>query len=455
MINSVTRPITFIRNLINKGHQRSVNARKNILLSFLIKGGSIAVSLVSVPITIRYVNPDQYGIWLTLSSLVSWFSFFDIGFGNGLRNRFAEAKARGEHELARIYVSTTYAILTLIGGGVLLIFVCVNPFLDWSVILNAPRGMAGELGLLALIVFGFFCFDFVLQLIVTILNADQQPARASLFNFLASLLSLAIVFVLTKTTRGSLIYLGLSFVCTQLIVLLGASFWFFSGKYKMYAPSLKFVRFRYARNLMSLGVKFFIIQIAFIIVYETTIIIIAQLAPEQVTPYNIAFKYFSVIPMVFGIIMVPYWSAFTEAYVKEDFEWIRSSIRNLVRIWVLFSVGGLVMLLFANKVYLLWVGPEVRVSFRLSMIILLYIIINAWCTIFSIFLNGVGKLRLQFYSGLIGALVNIPLAIFLGNQMGSAGVVLSTAILGMISAVWSPIQYRKIINKTARGIWNK
>jgi O-antigen/teichoic acid export membrane protein len=455
MMNSITKPIAFIKSFINKGHDRSINAKKNILASFFIKGGSIAISLVSVPLTITYVNPNQYGIWLTLTSLVSWFSFFDIGFGNGLRNRFAEARARGEEELARIYVSTTYAILGLISMLVLITFLCVNPFLDWSKILNAPSEMTNQLSLLALIVFGFFCFDFVFQLIATIVNADQQPARASLFNFVASLLSLIIIFILTKTTKGNLIYLGLSFVGTHLVVLLIASFWLFSTKYKAYAPSLKYIKFIYARKLMSLGVKFFVIQIAFIIVYETSIIIIAQLFPEQVTPYNIAFKYFSVIPMVWGIFLTPFWSAFTEAYVKEDYAWIRTSIRNLIRVWILFSIGGIVMLIFSNKIYSLWVGQDIKVPFYLSAAIAGYIIINAWCTIFVIFLNGVGKLKIQFYSSLIGAIINIPIALFLGKQLGSTGVVLSIAILSVTTAICYPIQYYKIINKTAKGIWNK
>jgi O-antigen/teichoic acid export membrane protein len=455
MIDWLKQPVTFIKNAINKGQDRSVKAKKNILASFLIKGGSIAISIVSVPLTLHYVNQTQYGIWLTLTSLVSWFSFFDIGFGNGLRNKFAEAKAKDEHELARVYVSTTYAILTIISASVLLLFAVINPFLNWSVILNAPAGMAGELGILALIVFGYFCIDFVLQLIAIILNADQQPAKASFFNFLASFLSLIIIFILTKTTNGNLIYLGVSFVGTQLLVLLAAGSWFFSKKYKMYAPSLKFVRFKYARNLMTLGLKFFLIQIAFIILYETTIIIIAQLfGPEQVAPYNIAFKYFSVIPMVFGIIMTPFWSAYTEAYVKKDFDWIRATMKKLKAAWVLLSAASIVMLLFSNFVYKLWVGAEIKVPFLLSAAIAGYIIANAWCTIFSVFLNGVGKLKLQLYSSLIGALINIPLALFLGKQIGITGVVLSTLLLAVGNALWSPIQYRKIMNGTATGIWN-
>jgi O-antigen/teichoic acid export membrane protein len=454
MLSTLTKPVSYIKNLVNKGHDRSINAKKNILASFIIKGGSIAVSLISVPLTIHWVHPDQYGIWLTLSSLVSWFSFFDIGFGNGLRNKFAEAKAKGEHELARIYVSTTYAILSIISGFILVLFIFINPFLDWAVILNAPRTMTAELGLLALIVFGFFSIDFVLQLIATILNADQQPAKASLFSFLGGLLSLIIIFILTQTTKGNLIYLGLSFVGTQLVVLLVATVWLFSGKYKAYAPSFKFVHFKYARNLMSLGMKFFIIQIAFIVVYETTIIIIAQLDQSQVTPYNIAFKYFSVLPMVFGIILVPFWSAYTEAYVKKDFDWIRNSMRHLIKIWVVMLVVVIAMLALADKVYYLWVGDVVKVPFMLSLVIAAYIIINAWCTIYSVFLNGVGKLKLQLYSGIIGALINIPIAIWLGKTMGVTGVVLASLILAAGNALWSPVQYKKIMNNTATGIWN-
>lgn len=451
-----TKPLAFINSLLNKGHTRSVNAKKNILASLVIKGCSIAISLVMVPLTIHYVNPTKYGIWLTLSSMVSWFGFFDIGFGNGLRNKFAEAKAKGQHKLARIYVSTTYAILIIIIGAILLLFFCINPFLDWTKILNTPSDMAEELSALAIIIFLYFCMQFVLQLITTILNADQRPAKASFFNFLGSLLSLIIIFILTETTKGNLIYLGLSFAFTQIVVLGASSIWYYTHEYKLYAPSIRFVRFKFARNLMSLGLKFFIIQISFVVLYETSVIIIAQLfGPAEVTPYNIAYKYFSVFPMVFGIIMIPFWSAYTEAYVKKDFDWIRSSMNRLIKIWLLFSVGALVMLFFSEKIYALWVGKEIKVPFMLSATIVLYIVINAWNAIFSVFLNGVGKIKLQLYFAIIGALLNIPLAIFLGNKIGISGVVLSTCLIAIINAVWSPMQYYKIINNKAKGIWAK
>ncbi len=449
-------PVTFIKGYLNKGHSRSVNAKKNILASFLIRGGSIVISLLLLPLTLHYVNQTQYGIWLTLSSIITWFSFFDIGFGNGLRNKFTEAVSRGEHELARIYVSTTYAILIIIISIILLLFFVINPFLNWASILNTSPQMAGELKILALIVFVFFCIQFVLQLITTILTANQQPAKASFFNFLGGLFSLIIIFILTKTTQGNLIYLGTALSFTPVFVLALASVWCFFGAYRKYTPSIKFVKFTYARDLMSLGLKFFIIQIAFVILYQTSNIIIAQLfGPAQVTPYNIAYKYFGIIPMIFGIVLVPFWSAFTEAWSTKDIGWIEDTMKKLKLLVLLVLIVTIVMLVFANFVFKLWVGNEILVPITLSAVMAMYVVLNAWNSIYSNFLNGVGKIKLQLYISLLGSLINIPLAIYLGKSLGIYGVVLSTTIISLVSAVLLPIQYNKIIKDKAQGIWVK
>jgi O-antigen/teichoic acid export membrane protein len=447
---------SILYRFINRGHHRSINARKNILASLLIRGGSIIISLLFVPLTIDYINPGRYGIWLTLSSIVGWFGFFDIGFGNGLRNKFAEAVARDEHELARIYVSTTYAVLSMIIAIILVIFLVINPLLDWTKILNAPVDMQDELSKLALIVFGFFCLQFVFQLITILLTASQKPAKASLFNLLGSFLSLVIIFILTKTTSGNLIALGLTLGAAPVFTLALASLWFYNSSLKKYAPSFSRIRFKYAKDLMSLGMKFFLIQVASVILYQTSNIIIAQISgPVSVASYNIAYKYFGIIPMVFSIIMMPYWSAFTEAWVKNDLAWIKNTVNSLVKLWLGIALLTIIMLVFSKTVYKLWVGEKVLVETSISVVIAIYVVMNAWCSIFSQFLNGVGKIKLQLYSGVIGALINIPLAVFLGKQLGVYGVILSTCLIAIASAIWSPVQYYKLIHQKARGIWNK
>lgn len=106
--------------------------------------------------TIDYINPTKYGIWLTLSSIIAWLSYFDLGFAHGFRNRFAEAKAKGDIRLAKEYVSTTYAVLFLLFSVILLITLMVNKYLNWSSILNIDAVYNEELH----IVFGLLaCFS--------------------------------------------------------------------------------------------------------------------------------------------------------------------------------------------------------------------------------------------------------------------------------------------------------
>jgi O-antigen/teichoic acid export membrane protein len=437
---------------------RTIRARKNIAASFLIKGASIAIGLILFPMTISYLNPTKYGIWITLSSLVAWFSFFDIGLGNGLRNKLAEALAVNDKKLAKVLISTAYAILIIIVFILLVVFFSVNPFLNWNSILNANTEdtAPSELTFLAIIIFSFFSMNFVLRLIRTILEAHQRPAFSSFFDLLGKVISLVSVFVLVRTTDGSLLLLAFAISLSPFIVLTFASVYFFNSKYKMYRPSINHVDFSKARTLFSLGVKFFIIQIAVILLYQTNNIIITQIiGPSEVTTYNVAFKYCSVITMGLTIIVTPYWSAITDAWTNEEFDWIRNAINKLILIFVFVVFVAIVMLLMSETVYKYWIGDSVQVPFFTTLFVTVWIIANAWNNIFAIFLNGVGKVKLQLLLGIGCAIVNVPLAIFLGKYYGMSGILVSNIILSVIQVFIYPIQYRKLINHRAVGIWNK
>ncbi len=456
MINQVTSVFHFLQKSVNKGHQRSVKAKKNILASFIIKGGSIAISLILVPLTLTYVNDTSYGIWLTLSSIVGWFSFFDIGFGHGLRNKFAESIAKGEFELARKYVSTTYAILSGVIGIVLILFAGINPFLSWSHLLNTPMEMEQELKVLALIVFSFFCLKFVLKLITTVLTANQEPAKASLFNFIGSLFSLLVIFILTKTTEGNLIYLGAALSFTPVLVLVTSSIWFYTHDYRRYAPSFKTIDFSLAKDLMSLGTKFFIIQIGALVLFSTNNVIISQLfGPKEVTPFNIAYKLFSVVTMGFGIVVTPLWSAFTDAYTRGEYDWIKGTLVKIRKIWVLASLASVLLIFASPYLYQIWIGDSVEVPFSLSVAMSTFVIASIWQTMHVFFLNGIGKVKLQLILVSISALINIPIAIFLGKHFGLVGITLTSTLIFAIMGGFFSIQTHKLLNNTATGIWSK
>ena len=210
------------------------------------------------------------------------------------------------------------------------------------------------------------------------------------------------------------------------------------------------------KDLFSLGTKFFIIQIAGVLLYETNNIIISQLfGPAEVTPYNIAFKYFNIIMMFFIIVITPFWSAFTEAWIKKEFEWIKSIVQKLLNIWRLIILIVILMLIISPWVYQVWIGEHISIPFGLSALVGLCVLSNCWNGIFSHFLNGIGKIRLQLYMSAFVAFMNIPTAIFLGKELGIIGVLASNLLFALVQAIIAYLQYSRLITQRAIGIWNQ
>ena len=444
---------------VNRGHTRSIKAKKNIITSIFIKGGSIGITLLLVPLTINYVNAERYGLWLTISSIVAWFSFFDIGLTQGLRNKFAGAKAKGDDESAQIYVSTAYAALGIIFLVLWGIFLLVNQLLDWSDMLNVSAEYSNEISLLAVIVFTYFCLQFVLRIITTIITADQEPAKASLIDLIGQVAALLIIGILVQTTEGSLVYLGLALCIAPIIALAGANIFFFSGKYKSYKPSFAKVKFSHAKSLFNLGGIFFIIQIAGIVQFElANIIILRNFGPVDVTDYNIVYKYFGVLNMTFMIFLSPFWSASTEAFLKGDLGWIRNSIKKYNFLNILFIIAGLIMLLLSNTVYTLWLGEgTVDISFELSLWGLIYFSTMMFGNKYVSFLNGISALRIQFYTSIFSPFVFIGLVLLFLNyfKMGVYALFMASVFANINGYILAPVQYYMVIVKNKKGLWLK
>ena len=110
--------------------------RNNILLSCFVKIVGLWVSFLIVPITLTYLAPEQYGIWMTLSSILFWFSFFDVGLGNGMRNYLAEAIAEKDSKKGQTYLTTTLIMISTIALFIALLIVCLAFTLNFNKVFN-------------------------------------------------------------------------------------------------------------------------------------------------------------------------------------------------------------------------------------------------------------------------------------------------------------------------------
>lgn len=113
---------------------RSDERHRRIALTSASGVGSRAIAsvtlLVSLPLTVRYLGEERYGLWMTIGSLVSVLGITDLGLGYGLIARVAEADGRQDREHAAGAVATAFLLLSAVAVGILLVAGVAYPWID-------------------------------------------------------------------------------------------------------------------------------------------------------------------------------------------------------------------------------------------------------------------------------------------------------------------------------------
>lgn len=436
-------------------NERSKRTFINIILSLVLKGGSVLIGFILVPLTLDYLSSYEYGIWLTLSSIIGWINICDVGLGYGLRNKLTEALANGEKEKAKTYISTSYLGLSAIMVVALFVALIINHFLNWYNILNVSPKAVANLSEIVAVILSLFCVKLIVGLIGNIFMARQQSSANNLITFAGDLFALIAIYMCKCLIPGSLLVVAIILSSSTIVTSLGISLWLFS-KHPELSPSFTYYKHHYFKDLMGLGIKFFIIQIYCIILFQSSNLLISNMfGPEEVTRYNIASKIFSIASMSFLIIMTPYWAAVTDAYVKQDYNWIKSQLRRLMSIWAFICVGIIIITAFSSFIYKIWIGNKVTIPFSLTALCGLYSAVATFSSIWTTFINGMGKTKLQIILAIISSILYIPTAIICGKLIGISGIVLALSFWMGLNTVFFAIQCFKLTNQTAEGVWAK
>lgn len=449
---------TQIRKKFIGTDSRSKKMYKNTVAMIGIRGVSMILTLISAPIMLHHVDRADYGVLLTLTSIVGWVGYMDVGLGNGLRNKLPEFLAKGDFHSAKKIVSSCYVTLAIYVALIIVIFLMVSPFVDWLGVLNSPTSDAGEIRGLTNVVFIAFCIQFLFGLINSILFAYQMPAFQSLFTFVGQFIALiALVIQVYVFDVTSVLQIGaVNSMIPSLVLFLG-SIGLFRTKLKEIAPSFKLFEFKSVGSILSLGLKFFVLQMITIVLFQANSIIIARVvSPEAVVEYNLAFKYVSLLTMIFTIVITPVWSATTDAYVRKDFAWINKTISLSRKVCIASIFIGVLMVLASKFVYGIWLGKgTIDINYSTTSLILLYISFEMLYKVYGTIINGTGKVFAQIILTGVIAIIYIPLAILLGKLFGLSGVLIANAIVFALNYLWSKVQCNKLISQTATGIWNK
>jgi len=296
----------------------------------------------------------------------------------------------------------------------------------------------------------------IINVLSSVIAAFQKVALSSVFPVIGNFFSLIVIYLFTKLYPPSLLRLAVVISVMPILVGVVASVILFSSQFKKVAPSFKLIDRMYIKDLFSLGLRFFIIQIQVVVIFQTTNILISNLSgSNDVTSYNIAYKYIGIGLMVYNIILAPLWPAFTDAYTRKDYAWMRSMYSKMIKVYLSSVISIVFMVLVSPFVYELWIGDKAEISFLMTILVAVYVVLNSWDSLQVMILNGIGAVKLQVYVTMIGLICHIPLSLGIGNYIGGYGVVISMIIITLIYLSFFTVQVRKILNNKANGIWIK
>ena len=434
------------------------NILVNILGAFLVKGGSMLLTLFLLPAYLKFFgNDDILGIWYTILSIINWVLVFDLGIGNGLRNKLPKALADKNDREAKTLVSSTYfssaAVVVFLG----IIGSIVIHLINWNQILNIDENelSAATLTYAIQIVFIGVLIQFVLKLVTSILYAIQ---RSGLVNFL-TLLSNVIIFIVIKIlppgdTESSLIAISYFNILAVNLPLLVASMILFLGKLKAVRPSLKFWSKETTKAVLKIGLTLLWLQLIFMVISSTNeFLITAFCSPAAVVEYQVYFKIFNSVAAICSLVLIPIWSAVTKAQVEKSYDWIKKTYKLLLGFSILALLVLLAIVLVLQPVVNFWLKEDAitvtttyGVIFALSGFIFLVHNVNTAIG------NGFSYFKPQIVLMTLAAVLDIPLAwVFVQLTGGMIGVVLANIIVLLPFEILEPVFFFRYINKLIKA----
>lgn len=391
---------------------------------------TILLSFISLPLTIHYLGPDRYGVWVTIITTTAWIAVLEFGLTDTLTNTIATSHATGDREVAARHTANALAITFIFACLLFAIGAFIWPYLDWMRIFNVRAGVnASEIRNTITVA----CLLILLAPICTIgakiLSGYQQTHTANLVTAVAAMLSVGGLLLglylrlsmpmLFLCTTG---FVTLSGVITLIWVLFIAKPWL--------RPRMDYLSVSLSKQLLATGAPFFLIRIAGIVVFSTDNLIISHfLGADHVTPYSVGMRLVTCAQLIPSFLFPSLWASYAESAALGDIAWIhRTYTRTMRYTMVIVSAILVVIALFGRWIIAVWAGQVAVPSEPLLLGMCIWTIIWGITNVQSCLLGALGRTRIQAVSGMIAAVFNLVLSIMLVQRIGAIGVIASTVI---------------------------
>ena len=431
--------------------QNNKNLVVNVCSSFLIRGAGMLLSLLSLPLYLRFFDNNQVlGLWFTILSVLNWVLSFDLGIGNGLRNHLTEALVIKDFNKCKQLISSAYCMLGVISLIIYVLCISLSGFVNWNGFFNIDNSVISSQSLHTnvIIIFTGIIVSFLLRIVNSIIYALQKPAVNNAIHLLTSVL--IVVFLLVASTgtieqnlrsmsMAYAIIINVPLVITTICV-------FYKTRLKECKPNFSYVTRDAGMSVLSLGVMFLLLQIMYMVITVTNEWFIGHFYdPKYCVDYQVYFRLFSIFSSVFSLALIPLWSAITAAKASKNFSWIIKLTHLLYVLVGVFALVQIAVLPFMQQIVDFWLKDNaMKITNTTSVWFCIYSIMFLWIAVQSTIVNGLGSLKLQLIGYSFAMIFKVAFVLLFAAFSTNWIIVLIGTIIGLLPyCILQPIYIKK------------
>jgi O-antigen/teichoic acid export membrane protein len=401
--------------------------RRSAVASAAAKALSIFTALISVPLTLKYLGAERYGMWLTLSGFASMLSFADLGIGAGVTNAVAAADGRGDQAAMRAVVASGFLTLSGVAAAIMVALFISYPLVNWAAIFNVSSPLARHEAGPALAAF-ILCLAaaFPVGIVERLQMGVQRSFLASLWRCIGSMASLIAVLAAIWYNAG-LVWLVLAFSGAPVLAAVCNGIVFFVNN-PLLRPRLTEADLQSTKFVAQDGILFFLIQIFSSLAKYSDNLIIAQLLGAAAVPlFAVPEKLFAQISGIAAMALWPLWPAYREAAARRDNAWIRRTLgRSLQLTFLCTGLAAAALVVAGPFLIAAWTDSAIHPSFWLLVGLAVWKTLESTSFALETFLSGVGALRRLAIGWGMTAAAAIGLELLIIPQAGITGAVWAT-----------------------------
>ena len=271
--------------------QRLLSIFKGSATGVLARTASMLAGIITLPLTLRYLGLEEYGIWVTVTGTVVMLNLLDLGIASTLTNFLSQAFADDDRTSARRFYSTAFWLTVAVTIVLAMVLAMLWSFMDWARLLHiAATGTLHEAERAIIVAVVASLLNLPLNLVGKVGGAYRELHVVNYFSILGSVLSLSGV-VLGVTLHVRFSTLMLLYCAGPVLANLCVNAWMILYRRPWLLPLPWLSSRSEAQDLFKQGSLFFVLQLCGVVVFNSDNLVITHyLGAQQVTPYSVAWR---------------------------------------------------------------------------------------------------------------------------------------------------------------------